>query len=131
MAWASRKVNLGAVLLELSEDTNPNIVVGTKVRLKADEMDNIESAITASVEASLRRLGHGAVDLIQFHNRLGPDRTAADPAMVGDLAQIVQTFAKLQKAGKVRFWGITALGETDALRAAVDQGGFHSIQKRV
>ncbi|MEZ4712299.1 MAG: aldo/keto reductase [Caldilineaceae bacterium] len=123
------EVNLGAVLRELGEDTNSNIIVGTKVRLKANEMDSIESAIVASVDASLRRLGRDSVDLIQYHNRMGSDRTAADPAAnLDDLAQIVQTFEMLQKAGKVRFWGITALGETDALHAAVDQGGFHSIQ---
>lgn len=123
------EVNLGAVLRELGQDANSNLVVGTKVRLKADEMDRIEPAITASVEASLRRMGRESVDLIQYHNRIGGDRTASDPAAnLGDLVQIVQSFEKLQKVGKVRFWGITALGETDALHAAVEQGGFHSIQ---
>ncbi|MCB0099296.1 MAG: aldo/keto reductase, partial [Caldilineaceae bacterium] len=97
------EVNLGAVLRELGQETNADIIVGTKVRLKTDEMAHIERAITTSVEASLRRLGRESVDLIQYHNRIGPNRTATDPeANLDDLAQIVQTFEKLKKAGKVR-----------------------------
>ncbi len=121
------EVNLGAVLRELKAD----VLVGTKVRLTGKDVGRIGEAITGSVEGSLRRLGRGTIDLIQLHNRIGfswqPEK---DPDRIGlpDLDIVMGVFEALQKQGKVRFWGITGLGETDALRAAVATGGFQSIQ---
>ncbi|NWF53410.1 MAG: aldo/keto reductase [Syntrophaceae bacterium] len=121
------EVNLGAVLRELRAEA----LIGTKVRLAGKDVGRIGEAITESVEGSLRRLGRRDIDLIQVHNRIGftwkPER---DPDRIGlpDLGTATETFEALQRQGKVRFWGITAMGETDALRAAVAAGRFHSIQ---
>ena len=121
------EVNLGAVLQELKAD----VLVGTKVRLSGKDVGRIGEAITRSVEESLRRLGRESIDLIQLHNRIGfswqPEK---DPDRIGlpDLETVIGAFDGLLQQGKVRFWGITALGETDALRAAVATGGFQSIQ---
>jgi L-galactose dehydrogenase/L-glyceraldehyde 3-phosphate reductase len=41
---------------------------------------------------------------------------------------VIRTFGGLEQQGKVRFWGITALGESEALKQAVATGGFQSIQ---
>ena len=46
------EANLGLVLEELGAD----VLVGTKVRLDAAGMDDVEAAIISSVEDSLRRL---------------------------------------------------------------------------
>ena len=121
------EVNLGAVLREL----RPDVLVGTKVRLKAEEMSQIGAAVTASVEGSLRRLGRETVDLIQLHNHIGFQRQPErDPDRVGlrDLDVVRQAFETLRQQGKVRFWGITGLGETGALHKAVETGGFQTIQ---
>jgi aryl-alcohol dehydrogenase-like predicted oxidoreductase len=121
------EVNLGAVLRELG----PDVFVGTKVRLRAEEMSQIDAAVTASVEGSLRRLGRETVDLIQLHNHIGfhrqPERNP-DRLGLRDLDEVRQSFEKLKQQGKVRFWGITGLGASEALHQEVATGGFHSIQ---
>jgi len=119
------EVNLGAVLRELRAP----IVVGTKVRLAAADLDRIEAAIIESAEASLRRLGRDGVDLYQLHNlftdRRQPDQASLTP---DDLPVVLRAFETLKRQGKIRFWGITALGNTEALHRVVDTGGFHTLQ---
>jgi aryl-alcohol dehydrogenase-like predicted oxidoreductase len=119
------EVNLGAVLRELRAD----VLVGTKVRLTPEDMDRIEAAVVASVEASLRRLGRERIDLIQLHNLLMPHRRPEWTAMATrDLEAVLRAFQSLERQGKTRFWGITGLGETEALHQVVAAGGFHSVQ---
>jgi len=121
------EVNLGAVLRELKAD----VLVGTKVRLSGKDVGRVSEAITRSVEESLRRLGRESIDLIQLHNRIGLSwQPEKEPDRIGlsDLETVIGVFDGLLQQGKVRFWGITALGGTDALRAAVATGGFQSIQ---
>jgi aryl-alcohol dehydrogenase-like predicted oxidoreductase len=119
------EVNLGAILRELRAD----VVVGTKVRLAPTELDRIPAAIPASLEASLRRLGRDSVDLYQLHNpitaRRRPDQVSLSP---DDVLVVLRAFEALQRQGKIRFWGITALGETEALHQVVAGGGLHTIQ---
>jgi aryl-alcohol dehydrogenase-like predicted oxidoreductase len=119
------EVNLGAVLRELRADPT----VGTKVRLRPPDLDRIEAAITESVEASLRRLGRERVDLIQLHNSFTPH---SGPEWAGvtlhHFPAVLRAFEALQRQGKVRFWGITGLGETATLHQVVEGGGFHTVQ---
>lgn len=123
------EVNLGAVLRELGEVPGGRAIVGTKVRLGPDAAGRIGAAVTASVEASLRRLGREQVDLIQFHNKL---ETQSNPAQdtwsVADLLEVVAAFAALQRAGKVRFWGFTGLGDAAAIRRAIQTDALYTIQ---
>lgn len=119
------EVNLGAVLRELGAAP----VVGTKVRLLPPELDRIGPAVTASVEASLRRLGRERVELIQFHNPIAALRRPEGAWLgVEELPELWAAFEALARTGKVGAWGITALGETEALHRAVDAGGFHTMQ---
>jgi L-galactose dehydrogenase/L-glyceraldehyde 3-phosphate reductase len=120
-------VNLAAVIREL----RANVLVGTKVRLAGEEMSRIVTAIIRSVEGSLRRLGRETVDLIQLHNHIGFQRQPGqDPDRVGlhDLDAVRQAFETLHQQGKVRFWGITGLGESEAVHEAVATGAFQTIQ---
>ena len=121
------EVNLGAATRELKA----SVLVGTKVRLTAEDMSQIGAAIPRSVEGSLRRLGRETIDLIQLHNHIGFQRQPGqDPDRVGlhDLDAVRQAFETLQQKGKVRFWGITGLGESGAVHEAVAVGGFRAIQ---
>ncbi|MDI7259737.1 MAG: aldo/keto reductase [Thermodesulfobacteriota bacterium] len=121
------EVNLGAVLREL----RANALIGTKVPLKGEDMSQIGAAITRSVEGSLRRLGCATIDLIQLHNRIGSPRQPEqgnDWVGLHDLDAVMRSFEELQQQGKVRFWGITGLGASDALHEAVATYGFKSIQ---
>jgi L-galactose dehydrogenase/L-glyceraldehyde 3-phosphate reductase len=119
------EVNLGAVLREL----RASVVVGTKVRLSPAELPRIADAVPASVEASLRRLGTERIDLIQLHNLIAPHGVVT-PGWIGpdQLPEVFRAFEALARQGKTRCWGITALGDTQALQHAVASGGFHTIQ---
>ncbi len=119
------ETNLGSVLRELGA----NILIGTKVMLTAADMQNIEDAVVESVNGSLKRLGKECVDLIQLHNRIGL-RRRHDKHWIGleDLQSVIYTFQLLREQGKVRFWGITGLGETEALHQAVNSKALDSIQ---
>ncbi|HEY6430542.1 MAG TPA: aldo/keto reductase [Acetobacteraceae bacterium] len=118
------ETNLGRVLHRLK----PNVVVGTKVRLKDTDKSDIAAAVAASLDASLRRLGRDHVDLFQLHNPISvthePESIPAD--MVLD--QVVPAFERLRAQGKTRFFGITAIGDTDALHQVVDAGVLHTAQ---
>jgi aryl-alcohol dehydrogenase-like predicted oxidoreductase len=118
--------NLGEVLREL----RANVYVGTKVRVAPQELGDLRGAITRSVETSLRRMGRESVDLIQLHNRITRQRQAEDPSLtVQDvLGEVVETFRELQSQGKVRYYGITALGDTAALHEVIDSGAFYTAQ---
>ncbi len=119
------EVNLGAVLRELGAQP----IVGTKVRLEPPDLDRVEAAIAQSVEASLRRLGRERLDLLQLHNPLLPhSRPDRAEMMFHRFPAVLRAFEALERQGKVRFWGITGLGDTDTLHQAIAAGGFHTVQ---
>ena len=117
--------NLGSVLKELGAD----VTIGTKVRLTPAEMENIPSAVKASVEGSLKRLQRDRIDLIQLHNPIGLERQP-DRAWVAmpDVAPVAEAFEALRDQGKIRFWGFTGLGETEALLPVIDSAGADTVQ---
>ena len=98
---------LGRALEGRSED----VVVATKVRLEAHEMDDVEGAVARSVEASLRRLQRDSVDVLHVHNRFTatrgevPDSLSAEDA----LGPVLDAYRKVQQAGKTRFIGLSAM----------------------
>src|SRR3954451_20994138 len=116
--------NLGRVLKALK----PDVYVGTKVRLPPTERGQIGAAITASLEASLKRLGRDSVDLFQFHNAIVNSTTGADFGADVALEEVVPAFQRLRDQGKFRFFGITANGETAALHRVIDARAFDTGQ---
>jgi aryl-alcohol dehydrogenase-like predicted oxidoreductase len=119
------EANLGRVLQELGAP----VVVGTKVRLRAAELEDIEGAVMASVEGSLKRLQRDRVDLIQLHNALFLERQpSGDGVGMRDLEPILNAFRRLRTQGKVRFWGLNGLGETEALLQAVGSAEAATMQ---
>lgn len=116
--------NLGRVLKSL----NPDIFLSTKFTVLPEHKKDIARGIAQSLEQSLGRLGRDHVDLFQLHNRIassGSDRPL-DAATVLD--QVVPALESLRQQGKIRFFGITALGDTPALQKVVDSGAFDTAQ---
>jgi L-galactose dehydrogenase/L-glyceraldehyde 3-phosphate reductase len=120
--------NLGRVLSELG--VWERVVVGTKVRLAPEDLENPVWAIRHSVEESLARLNRGSVDLIQLHNRIEPASSDPGGAVAVDrvLGDIVQGFQRVVEAGLARHVGITALGNAGALRTVVESGRYATAQ---
>ncbi len=119
------ETNLGVVLAKLKP---AQAFVGTKVRLPPEDFSRIDAAVASSLDGSLKRLGMDHVDIFHLHNAItvngGGDTLSAKQV----LEQVVPAFQKLQKSGKTRFLGITAVGETAALHQVVDANVFDSAQ---
>lgn len=118
------ETNVGRIFAELK----PNVVLGTKVNVPPEGKSDIAAAIDASINESLRRLKRDSVDLLQLHNSISAEGRPRDlhPDVV--LGEVVPAFEKLKKAGKIRFAGITAIGDTAALHRVVDAKAFDTAQ---
>ena len=116
--------NLGRVLKALK----PNIVLGTKFRLKAVDRSRVAAFIAQSMDESLKRLQRDSVDLFQLHNPLVA--RDADDRMDIEIAlnEVVPALQALVKAGKTRFVGFSGVGETPALLKAVESKSFDTMQ---
>ena len=116
--------NLGRVLRRLK----PEIFLATKFTILAADRGRIGEAIAASLERSLKRLGRERVDLLQLHNRIaeeGEDRPLPAASVIEEVAPALE---RLKRQGKIRFCGITALGDTASLARVVDARVFDSAQ---
>jgi L-galactose dehydrogenase/L-glyceraldehyde 3-phosphate reductase len=116
--------HLGQVLRALK----PDVYVGTKFRLQAAELSDIRGAVTRSLEASLGRLGLERVDLLQLHNPVSSGRRPGGLATQRVIGEVVPAVDALRRQGKVRFVGMTALGDTPALHQVFDSGAVDTAQ---
>jgi aryl-alcohol dehydrogenase-like predicted oxidoreductase len=119
------ETNLGRVLAKLKP---ADIVVGTKVRLPSAEFGRIGAAVTASLEGSLHRLGRDQVDILHLHNAITPAGGGEALGVRQVLDEVAPAFDKLRRAGKLRFLGLTAVGDTAALHEVLAAKLFDSAQ---
>lgn len=119
------ETNLGRVLKSLKPK---GITVGTKVRLPPTERGQIAAGIASALDESLKRLQMEQVDLFQFHNAIVDKTSGANFSAASMLEDVVPAFEKLRQQGKIRFFGITAVGETPALHKVVDAQAFDTAQ---
>ena len=117
--------NLGRVLQKLKP---ANVVVGTKVRLPPGEFGRIADAVTMSLEGSLARLRLDRVDIFHLHNPITETGGGSALSVRQVLDEVVPAFERLRQQGKIRFLGITALGDTAALHQVIDARAFDSAQ---
>jgi L-galactose dehydrogenase/L-glyceraldehyde 3-phosphate reductase len=117
--------NLGRILQALKP---ADVVIGTKVRLQPEDLGRIADAITQSLEASLKRLRLERVDILHLHNAI----TMAGGGKAFSVAQVldeaVPAMERLRRDGKLRFLGLTGVGDTAALAQVIDAGAFSSAQ---
>jgi aryl-alcohol dehydrogenase-like predicted oxidoreductase len=119
------ETNLGRVLQRLKPT---NAVVGTKVRLPPEAFGRVAEAVANSLEGSLARLGLERVDIFHLHNPItvsGGGSTLSVQQVLGD---VVPAFEHQRQQGKIRFLGITAVGDTEALHQVIDSRAFDSAQ---
>jgi L-galactose dehydrogenase/L-glyceraldehyde 3-phosphate reductase len=116
--------NLGRVLRTLK----PSIYVGTKFRVPSAERRDAAAAVMRSLEASLGRLQLERVDLLQCHEHIVAGESQSGLSARALLEEVVPALEKLRQQGKIRFFGITALGETPALHRVLDAGVLNTAQ---
>ena len=92
---------IGRWLADRPVDVTERVVLATKGRFPMGEEPNAQGLssrhLTRALDASLRRLGVGSVDLYQVH--------AWDP--VTPLEETLRTLAGFVQAGKVRYYGLS------------------------
>ena len=118
------ETNLGRVLNELSAD----VYVGTKFRVTTHEPGRIKGNVIASVDESLTRMQREQVDLMQMHNHVASVAEGGSVTPEEALGEVVDALRELREQGKVRFWGMTAVGETEALHRVIDSGMLNTAQ---
>ena len=118
------ETNLGRVLNELSAD----VYVGTKFRVATHEPLRIKSGVIASVEESLTRLQRDHVDLMQMHNHVSATAEGGSVSPDEALGEVAEALRELRVQGKLRFSGMTAVGEAASLHRIIDSGTLNTVQ---
>ncbi len=122
--------SLGSALEELG--VGGEVHLATKVRLQADQLGDIRSAMVRSLEASLERLRVDRVTLLQLHNAITPRRddepTSITPEDVLGEGGVAAVMESLRRQGLVSHVGLTGIGQPDSLRQVVSSGRFACIQ---
>jgi aryl-alcohol dehydrogenase-like predicted oxidoreductase len=119
------EANLGRILHKLKP---ADIVVGTKVRLQPEAFGRISNAVTVSIEGSLARLQRDHVDIFHLHNPITVTGGGTALSVSQVLDDVVPAFERLRAQGKIRFLGLTAVGDTAALRQVIEARAFDSAQ---
>ena len=125
------ETNLGRVLKELSAQVSATgIFVGTKYSLGEADPSDLKAGVIESVEASLKRLGREQVDLIQLHDRISSQTDVKARAItVSDvLGDVREALERLKAQGKVRFYGMTGVGEPKGIHEVVASGLVSTVQ---
>jgi aryl-alcohol dehydrogenase-like predicted oxidoreductase len=104
------------------------VAVGTKVRVPPSEFSRIDEAVRSSLEGSLARLGLDRVDILHLHNPITENGGGSALSARQVLDEVVPSFERLRQQGKIRFLGITALGDTAALHQVIGARVFDSAQ---
>src|SRR5438876_3954324 len=102
--------HLGQVMRDLGAWSK--VVVGTKFRLRAEDMAHPAAAVRASVEASLKRLGRDGVDVLHLHNPIAlTARAEAQTIDMGTaLHEVALALQEVVAAGLAGHAGFTGLG---------------------
>ena len=112
------------------EGRRDRAVVATKVRLRAEEMEDVAGAVNRSVEASLRRLRMDSVDVLHVHNRFTAQRgEAPDSLSAADaLGSVLEAYQKVQAAGKTRFIGLSAMDHhVPTMKRIMESGHYDTV----
>lgn len=122
------ETNLGRVMRELGGWPS-GVVVGTKVRLSANETRAPRIAVHASIEASLRRLGREQVDVLYLHNPVVlSSRDGREMDLGTALGEVALALEEVRAAGLAEHIGLTGLGEAEGLREMVANAPFEVVQ---
>src|SRR5436190_661284 len=117
--------NLGRILQAFKPT---NAIVGTKVRLPSSDFARVADAVAKSLEGSLSRLRLDHVDIFHLHNAITEEGGGEGLSVEQVLGEVVPAFERLCEAGKTRFLGLTAVGDTPTLHRAIDARAFDSAQ---
>jgi aryl-alcohol dehydrogenase-like predicted oxidoreductase len=117
---------LGLALEGRTED----VIIGTKVRLAAEDMDDVSGAVQRSMETSLRLLKRDSVDILHVHNRFTENRGDTTNSLSADdvMGPVLDAYKAIQQSGKVRFIGLSAMDHhVPTLNRIMDTGDWDTV----
>ncbi|MDA1128405.1 MAG: aldo/keto reductase [Chloroflexi bacterium] len=117
---------LGLALEGRTED----VIIATKVRLAAGDMNDVTGAIQRSMETSLRLLKRDSVDVLHVHNRFTPKRGDLPNSLSSDdvAGPVLDAYRAMQKSGKTRFIGLSAMDhDVPTLNRIMEGGDWDTI----
>lgn len=117
--------NLGRILQKLKP---ADVVVGTKVRVPPSEFGRIDDVVKTSLEGSLARLRRERADIFHLHNPITENGGGSSLSVRQVLDEVAPALARLRQQGKIRFLGLTAVGDTAALHQVIEARVFDSAQ---
>ncbi len=124
------ETNIGRLLQEMPADRRPR--VSSKIGLMPEDIKDPKTAVKRALEASLERLQMDKLELYQLHNRIGwsgsRGRDWFTPYDVLRPGGIADAFEAAKEDGLTDFTGITALGDTGAVRDVIAAERFQSAQ---
>ena len=112
------------------EGRSDDVIIATKVRLAAEDMNDVTGAVQRSMETSLRLLKRDSVDVLHVHNRFTQDRGDVPNSLSADdvLGPVLDAFHAVQQAGKTRFIGLSAMDHhVPTLDRIMDSGQWDTV----
>ncbi len=124
------ETGLGACLDELG--LSDQVMIGTKVRILPEQQNDIFDAVRRSVAESLTALRRDRVELVQVHNAITNVRGAQPTSLnVEDVLAdrgVLAALEQLQREGVISHVGLTATGDSSAVKQVVDSGRITTLQ---
>jgi aryl-alcohol dehydrogenase-like predicted oxidoreductase len=119
------ETNLGRIMAARKP---AGVAVGTKVRIPSESFGAIAKTVAASMDGSLQRLKMDHVDIFHLHNPITLNGGGETLSVAQVRNEVIPAFEALRAAGKTRFLGITAIGDTPALHQVIDAELIDSAQ---
>lgn len=114
----------------LGELLPQGVHVSTKFAIDTRDLSDVAGQIEASLSLSLSRLRRDSVTLLQLHNHIGAQTRGrvlgADRIL--ERGGVLDALDGLQARGLIGHYGITALGEKEAVLRVVESGRIASAQ---
>jgi len=117
---------LGIALERRSEE----VIIGTKVRVPANNLADATGAVQRSMETSLRLLKRDSVDILHVHNRFTENRGDVPNSLSGDdvMGPVLKAYQSVQQAGKTRFIGLSAMDHyVPTLKTIMESGDWDTV----
>jgi len=124
------EANLGAALAGI-HGAQP-LHVATKVRVRLTTETDLRPLVAASVKESLTRLRLPRVTLLQIHNSITRNRNDQPTSIIPDdvlgPTGLLAGMEDVRVAGCVEHFGLTGIGDADALETVMQSRRFATIQ---
>jgi len=117
---------LGILLQDLQEPPH----VSTKVSIDTEDLGDIAGQVERSLSESLARLRRDSVTVVHVHNPIGEanDGRTLGVAELTRPGGVFDALDAMKSQGLLQHFGITALGHTPSIIAALDSGRVESAQ---